>query len=99
MARGRPEQERSLIPEADAQAGQVAGPAVVEALLALADGLDVAPAIEDRKRLAVLEDLVVLVGQRARRKDVVAAVDLDDGARVIGARDAIVGLGRHGSPQ
>ena len=34
---------------------------------------DVAPAVEDRERLAVLEDAVALIGQVARGQDVVAA--------------------------
>src|SRR3990170_4823496 len=74
--RSRSEQQRTLVTEAQPQAGEESSSAVVEALLAHADRFDVAPSVEDGERLAVLQDAVALVRRRAGGKDVVAAVDL-----------------------
>ena len=65
--------------QAQQQAGQEARPLVVEPLLAEADRLDVAVAVEDGERVAVLEHAVA-ARRPARRsaEDVVAILDFQD---------------------
>jgi hypothetical protein len=68
------EQQRPMPSEAQHQARKVAGAAVVDPLLAETFGSDVSVPIEDRERLAVLEDLVVGVGQLRAGLDLVACL-------------------------
>ena len=61
---GRPQQQRPFLADAQHQARQVARALVVDPLLGEADGLDVAVAVEQGERVLVLEDLVLVIGQR-----------------------------------
>ncbi len=76
--RSGPEQQRPLLADAQHQARQVAGALVVDPLLGEADGLDVAVAVEQRERVLVLEDLVLVIGQRGACQNIEPVPDLDD---------------------
>ena len=74
----RRQQQRPPPADAQLQPRQEAGAVVVDALLAQADRLDVAEAVEHRERLVVLEHARAIVGTRRRRLDVVLLVEADD---------------------
>jgi hypothetical protein len=81
------QKKRPVRIQAELKAAQEPCPLVVEALLALSDGSDVAVEAEDGERVAVLEDLGAVVHPRRGRQDVVLVLDADDlFHRAIGAR-------------
>src|SRR5688572_2938877 len=73
---GRAEQQWAMTPNVQYQAGEVAGAAVVDPLFAEALLADVTAPIENGKRLAVLEDLVVGIGQLRAGLDLVGPLVL-----------------------
>src|SRR5204863_372864 len=77
LLHGRAEQEGLPVLQSKFQPAQVAHPFVIEPLLAVADGQDVALGIEDREGVAVLKDADPIIQPRAGGHDVVLVLDLD----------------------
>ena len=79
------EQQRAPVGEAQPEARQVAGVAMVDAVdarHARARALDVAEAVEDRERVTVLQHARAVVDARRCREDVVAVGDPEDFVRI-----------------
>ncbi len=77
--------ERTLAVDPQIETVEEAGPAHVEAELAVGHRRKVTPPIRDEERLVVLEDELGQVGGEGRGKDVVVVADRD---RVSGMRSA-----------
>jgi hypothetical protein len=78
----RSQQQRAVSRQAQLQAGQMARAPVIDPLLAQALRTDVAVPIEDGEGLAMLEDLVVGIGQLRSSLDVIAGIDLPERGRL-----------------
>src|SRR5260370_26804532 len=78
LADGGTEQHRASSIEIEDQPREKAGVAVIEALLAQTDGLDIPITVENGEGLAVLEDAGAVVRQRGFSEDVILILDFDD---------------------
>jgi len=78
LAHRRAEQKRPSLIDQEPQPAEETRAFVIEALFAQASGLDIAKAVEHRKRISLLKHARLLIHSRGGGEDVEPVVDLND---------------------